>query len=625
MTTSKDLSHLNFLAFSSRGYRYLRAYKNEWVSKKVTKQDKGRSRTKEQYHAGTLLDGHRVRLSPKFLAAFPQFAGYEWFYEDNLLKDRETYLLDHPECADALAGTENDLLPDLESDRPAVQPSENRESVDGKDSQDEQLPLPTTLSFLPAYAVMAMARDQGYERALAAVFDPKMAKDWMLAIAYRILDSGPAQSISDWLEEQYLGTRGGILTGQRLSELYARCSQEKFDQFWVERFKRSQQTSRSLNGSHPIRYCAFDSTSISSYSTTIDDCAFGHAKQDSELPQINLAVVMDQVTGELLYAHVYEGSINDKATYPFVFEKMVQAGFPMQEIVLVTDRGYPSNYGLNNVLAEGAHFLSACPILKDSSLEKWIIGHVDLMEMPTVWDPVLNLGTFTTTEKWKADKVEKTVYVHYFYDATAAAEIRSDFNSKITTALGLLNAGQKIDDSLMKAVKPFIKKVPKPDCNPHMKPEMHWVIVDAEVKRFFSRAGFFVLKSDCFENAREAHQLYVMRSRIEQGFDQLKHSIDGRRLRVTARSYRGRLLEYLIATSMRCQILHRRDEYRKSNPDSKLKIPGDSLDKMFRQLDRFKIRRQQSNRRWQLDLLPAKVVKWLDVFFHVKTPPRSFW
>lgn len=86
MLTSKDLTTLNFLEFSSNGRRYIRAYKNEWVSKKVTGKDKGVSRTKEQHHAGSLVDQYRVRLSPKFLAKFPEFAGKQWFYENNLLK-----------------------------------------------------------------------------------------------------------------------------------------------------------------------------------------------------------------------------------------------------------------------------------------------------------------------------------------------------------------------------------------------------------------------------------------------------------------------------------------------------------------------------------------------------------
>ena len=331
--------------------------------------------------------------------------------------------------------------------------------------------------------------------------------------------------------------------------------------------------------------------------------------------------------GFCIYAHLYEGSINDRATYTFLIEKMVQAGFPMDEIILVTDRGYPSNNALNQVLSECGHFLTGCPINKDSDLEKWAIAHAETMSMPTFFNLDIELSCHSTKEKWTVGKMTRTVYVHYYYDMQEASSARQDLSVKIHQALNALNKGEKISDALMKQVRPLIKKVPNPNSNPHKKAEMHWVIVDEEVKRSFKRAGFFVLKTDCIADAASALKLYRLRGTIEEGFDQLKNELNGRRLRVTERSYRGRALEFLIATSLRCQILARKaaqenDLFKSGKP---VKIPGDSIDKMFRQLDRFKIRRQQSNRRWQLDLLPAKVVSWLRVFFQVKAPPRTFW
>ena len=88
-----------------------------------------------------------------------------------------------------------------------------------------------------------------------------------------------------------------------------------------------------------VRFCAFDSTSISTYSA-MDDAAFGHAKQDADLKQINLAIIFDQFSGDLVYAFTYDGSVNDKSTYAYAVDRMTQAGFPMQEIILITDRGY---------------------------------------------------------------------------------------------------------------------------------------------------------------------------------------------------------------------------------------------------------------------------------------------
>ena len=50
MMTSKDLTTLNFLEFSSQGRRYVRAYKKEWSAKKVTGKVKGVSSAKAQDH-----------------------------------------------------------------------------------------------------------------------------------------------------------------------------------------------------------------------------------------------------------------------------------------------------------------------------------------------------------------------------------------------------------------------------------------------------------------------------------------------------------------------------------------------------------------------------------------------
>lgn len=48
---------------------------------------------------------------------------------------------------------------------------------------------------------------------------------------------------------------------------------------------------------------AFDSTSISTYSNTIEIAEYGHAKQNPELKQVNLFLVCDERSGEAVYAY----------------------------------------------------------------------------------------------------------------------------------------------------------------------------------------------------------------------------------------------------------------------------------------------------------------------------------
>lgn len=52
---------------------------------------------------------------------------------------------------------------------------------------------------------------------------------------------------------------------------------------------------------------------------------------------MNLATVLDQLTGHIVYAFAYNGSINDRGSYSYIYERMKQAGFPMDQIMLISD------------------------------------------------------------------------------------------------------------------------------------------------------------------------------------------------------------------------------------------------------------------------------------------------
>ena len=69
---------------------------------------------------------------------------------------------------------------------------------------------------------------------------------------------------------------------------------------WEEIYKRNP----ALRG-RPIEY-ALDNTSISTYSDTIAEAQFGHAKRDPDLKQINYTVICDQCSGDIVFAHMYE-------------------------------------------------------------------------------------------------------------------------------------------------------------------------------------------------------------------------------------------------------------------------------------------------------------------------------
>ena len=79
----------------------------------------------------------------------------------------------------------------------------------------------------------------------------------------------------------------------------------------------------------------------------------------------------DQKTGEVLYARQYAGSINDVASFSEIFKDMKNVGFHVEDVELVTDRGYKSAYNIQAQLDAGVKFVQGLRIDEDSIKAKF--------------------------------------------------------------------------------------------------------------------------------------------------------------------------------------------------------------------------------------------------------------
>lgn len=85
------------------------------------------------------------------------------------------------------------------------------------------------------------------------------------------------------------------LSSQQISDLLSKVNQEQIDQYFKMRYdriagkyqSRIEESKKNAPTLNPMTI-AIDSTSIATYSESIGDAAFGHAKQDDFLKQINL-------------------------------------------------------------------------------------------------------------------------------------------------------------------------------------------------------------------------------------------------------------------------------------------------------------------------------------------------
>ena len=215
---------------------------------------------------------------------------------------------------------------------------------------------------------------------LEAAFGKEDAKLLAALAVYRIcVPGGAMENFSTWLGGVYLADVIPV-SGQRISELLSRVVRGKVDQFFKARFnsvlvkarkerqERAKKDPKALN--EPLTI-AFDSTGISTHSETIEEAEYGKAKADPELKQVNLTFACDQKTGEVLYAREYEGSINDVASFSSIFADMKEVGFHVEDVEIVTDRGYKAPYNIQAQLDAGVKFVQGLRIDEKSIKDKF--------------------------------------------------------------------------------------------------------------------------------------------------------------------------------------------------------------------------------------------------------------
>ena len=159
--------------------------------------------------------------------------------------------------------------------------------------------------FGSTWAAWETAVHRGILEDLEVVFGNKTARQLLALAVYKFDGGGAMMTFEDWLPQVWL-PEIEPLNGRRISELLSKVSVSLTENYYKRRYDRASE--RSKDG----MTLSFDSTSISTYSSGIVDAAWGHAKQNPQLRQVNYLVVCDHATGDVVYAFSYDGSVNDK-------------------------------------------------------------------------------------------------------------------------------------------------------------------------------------------------------------------------------------------------------------------------------------------------------------------------
>src|SRR5665647_3413268 len=102
-------------------------------------------------------------------------------------------------------------------------------------------------------------------------------------------------------------------------------------------------------------YWAFDTTSISSYSETLNQVKKGRNKEHDRLSQINLALLFGEESGLPFYYRKLPGNITDVKTVKQLMAEFDVMGYKKVSVVL--DRGFYSQKNINALYQNHQKFI----------------------------------------------------------------------------------------------------------------------------------------------------------------------------------------------------------------------------------------------------------------------------
>lgn len=363
------------------GRQTIQAYRNHWIPGKG-------SRVAQRISVGRLNDDGSIKVVSGFLAQFPEFEGIDLYWGHNELLNKDEF---------DQQTVNREQVPDISWSEPVIH-------------------------YGLTWTATQIADQLGILEDIQAVYGKKSARDLLNLAIYKLDQAGSTSLYEDWLTYNWLPESLPI-DSRRISDLLAAITDNNMEQYFALRHQRAMKRAKEHKLGMTL---SFDSTSISTYSETIQEAAFGKAKQDPELKQINLNLLCDHATGDVLFAGTDEGSVNDKAALPFALSRMQAAGYDLEETILVTDRGYQSIYNTALELKLELKFIQGITTIEDCVKAAFKRRSRQLNDLIAFSDPDMEMNAFTEKETWANDtpagRITEKVDLHLYRNLERAVK-----------------------------------------------------------------------------------------------------------------------------------------------------------------------------------------------------------
>ncbi|UTY39880.1 transposase [Allocoprobacillus halotolerans] len=168
-------------------------------------------------------------------------------------------------------------------------------------------------------------------------------------------------------------------------------------------------------------YISYDSTNMNTYSEGIEIAELGHAKDDDEVPIVNMSYSIDQKNGTPLFYETYMGSIIDNSQLTYMVDRAKEYGY--ENIGLILDRGYFSARNIRYIEKKGYDLIMMVKT-NQKKISELITRH--RLSIANQIDAYIEkYEIYGKTVKAKLYDDEKEYYVHIYYDGEKANEQRS--------------------------------------------------------------------------------------------------------------------------------------------------------------------------------------------------------
>ena len=378
----------------------------------------------------------------------------------------------------------------------------------------------------PYLLLTKLAQDIGLAAALKKSFPDTHEK--ILSLAYFIAQKGLALSRCEIWSASHMHPSEKIINSQRVSELLQLINENERQHFlslWLRLLSETE-------------LLCYDITSISSYATANEYVRWGRNRDNEKLPQINLAMLFGQQSGLPAYYRRMPGNITDVMTLENTIKTLDFLGKVNLHFVL--DRGFYSETNVEALLNKRYHF--AIMVISGRLWVRDIIDqYYETIESPEHYRQTSEneaLYMVSHLHNWGG----RRCYAHLYYNATRAAEDFDKFSRRLVRCKEELES-ENLQDSNLELYERFfiVKRTPKRGLSVKYN--------DAAITKYRKRyAGFFCILTNVKTDSGELLELYRRKDVVENCFDDLKNSLDMKRLRIhTSATMDSRLFIQFIA------------------------------------------------------------------------------